>query len=399
MTEDYTGRSIESALKKKTVTTRDADLIRLFCNTLAAERDVGIGRKNKITSSLVSWRRFIGPYEKNTIGDLHEGIRQLKTAKTWKGTPFAPNTIADMVGVLRFFYSWLIEEKHSKISIVDLNKIKDPKRPGTVRTASDLLTKDELEAIIRGCRRDVDRAMIYVAYEGALRPGEVCQIRWRDLVFDDGGVKMNVEFKTRKPRYIRLVMAREHLVRWRDNYPGDPNGDAYVFLTRFNHPFTHSIFTKNLRNIAARAGVEKKITPHLLRHTRVTDMISSGAKESIVSLMCWGSVGSQMMKKYLHLTGVQIDDEIARLYGIRPAGRPKKDEEFKPRQCPHCGEVASPTSRFCPRCGSPLTEEAKTQVQSLTDTVDKGMIANAHDPKFVDAVARRMLELQEKKGQ
>ncbi len=307
----------------------------------------------------MTWRRFIGPFDTVDIANIHGGIRALKTAKTWKDKPYAPNTIADMVGILRFFLKWMIEKGFSKIPLKELDMIKDPKRPGTVRKSSDLLTKEELEALIRACRRDVDRALIYTAYEGALRPGEVCQLRWQDLVFDDDGVKMNVEFKTRKPRYIRLVMAKEHLARWRANYPGDPIGEALVFLSRFGHPFVHSTLTKQLQNIARRAGITKKITPHLLRHCRVTDLISSGAQESIVSLMCWGSVGSQMMKKYLHLSGVQVDDEIARLYGIRPAGRPKKGEEFKPRQCPSCGEVSSPTTRFCSHCGRSLTGEAR----------------------------------------
>jgi integrase len=361
MPTDFTERSLELALQGGAITHGDADLIRRFCNLLEAERDVGIGRRNKITSSLVTWRRFIGPFDTVDIANIHGGIRALKSAKTWKDKPYAPNTISDMVGVLRFFYQWMIKKGLSKIILDDLNEIKDPKRPGTIRKSSDLLTKEELEALIRACRRDVDRALIYTAYEGALRPGEVCQLKWQDLVFDDDGVRMNVEFKTRKPRYIRLVMSKEHLARWRANYPGDPTGEAPVFLSRFGHPFTHSTFTKQLRNIGVRAGIQKKLTPHLLRHCRVTDMISSGAKESIVSLMCWGSVGSQMMKKYLHLSGVQVDEEIARLYGIRPAGRPNKGEEFKPRQCPSCGEVSSPTTRFCGTCGRSLTEGARDE--------------------------------------
>ncbi|WP_292426986.1 site-specific integrase [Methanoregula sp.] len=374
MPTDYSERSLDHALQEGTVTPGDADLIRRFCDDLQAKRDIGTGRRNKITSSLVTWRRFIEPFDTVNIPGIHGGIRALKTAKTWKGKPYAPNTVADMVGVLRFFFTWMIKEKLSKISLDELNEIKDPKRPGSIRRSSDLLTTEEFGALIRACRRDVDRAMVYTAYEGALRPGEVCQLRWQDLVFDDDGVKMNVEFKTRKPRYIRLVMAKEHLARWRSNYPGDPTGDALVFITRFGKPFTHSIFTKNLRNIAARAGIQKKITPHLLRHCRVTDLISSGAQESIVSLMCWGSVNSQMMKNYLHLSGIQVDDEIARLYGIKSVGRPKKGEEFKPRQCPSCGAVSSPTTRFCGTCGRSLSGEAENEeaeVRRFASSPDK----------------------------
>ena len=47
---------------------------------------------------------------------------------------------------------------------------------------------------------------------------------------------VNVNFKTGKDRYIRMVMAREHLIKWKINYPDDPSDDNLVFLSELLIP-------------------------------------------------------------------------------------------------------------------------------------------------------------------
>ena len=49
-------------------------------------------------------------------------------------------------------------------------------------------------------------------------------MKWGDLTFDSHGVIVNVSFKTDKPRYVRIVMAQEHIARWRASYPGKVKG-------------------------------------------------------------------------------------------------------------------------------------------------------------------------------
>ena len=363
--EEYGERSISKAVKRGDLNSRDADLIREFCDELEATKGISLGRRNKLTFNLVSWRRFIGPFEEVTRTDLHSGIRALKKETSWKGRAYKPNTIADMVAVLKQFFNWMDIRGYSKIPAAEIKRIETPSRDGSVWTVADMLTKDEIGAIMQACQRDVDRAALYTLYEGGLRIGELIRLRWRDLSFDDDGVKLSIEFKTKKPRYIRLVMATEHLAQWRANYPGNASGNALVFINRLGGPLDHGQFTKQIRRISARAGVKKRITPHLFRHSRITHLINEGAQESIIKMIAWGDVGSRMLRTYLHLGGADIDREMARLYGLRPKGRPKKDEAFKPRQCAHCGEVSSPTSQYCAKCGQPLTEEASERKVSI----------------------------------
>ena len=194
----------QGAIQRKQFTSKDAELVRTFTSELQATEGISISRSNKITYTLVGWRRFISkPFNTCDISDIHKAIPELKKGKTVLGRPYKANTISDFLKVLKQFFSWMIKNRHCKIK---LDKIQDLKAPGDrsdrQQPAHDLLTPDEVQQIVDVCKREVGRwhrAMIWVLYEGASRIGEVGLMKWKDLVFDNYGVIVNVSFKTDKP--------------------------------------------------------------------------------------------------------------------------------------------------------------------------------------------------------
>jgi hypothetical protein len=72
--------SFERHLSDGRLTEDDVNLIREFLDEVIAENDISVSRANKIGFHLVGWRRFIGPFRENTIGDLRSGLRQMKEA-------------------------------------------------------------------------------------------------------------------------------------------------------------------------------------------------------------------------------------------------------------------------------------------------------------------------------
>jgi integrase/recombinase XerD len=96
---------------------------------------------------------------------------------------------------------------------------------------------------------------------------------WNDLKFDGTGAVVNVNFKTGIDRYIRLVMAREYLIKWKSDYPGDPSGENQIFIGELGILPTRAALNKTLMVLAKRAGIEKHFTPHVLRHSRITHLI------------------------------------------------------------------------------------------------------------------------------
>jgi len=274
--------------------------------------------------------------------------------------------------ILKQFYLWLIENGYSQIPEKKLRSLKPPKPEVMTKVASDLLTADEITAMVHACIRSCDRAVIMMLYEGGFRIGEIGMMKWGDLIFDKWGVIVNVNFKTNKPRYIRLVMAREYLAKWKNDYPFRPiTNDMPVFLTDHYNALTHGSISLQLKRIARRAGIQKHITPHIFRHSRITHMIKEGVSESVIKLMMWGSLTTDMFQTYAHLTGKDIDSEILRTYGINEneTGEALQEKRLEPVQCPHCRHINAPISGFCNLCGRSLTEEATESDDEIHESI------------------------------
>jgi integrase/recombinase XerD len=371
---DYPERSYAKALSEGRLTERDVSLIRSFIAETQASRNTSIKRAHKLTYTLIGWRRFIGPFDQNDMPALYAGIAALKNGTSKRGTQFMKNTIVDHLIIIKQFYLWLIENGYSSIPEKKLRNLRPPNHEAMTKTASDLLTTDEITQMMNSCIRSIDRAIIMMLYEGGFRIGEIGMMKWGDLTFDKWGVIVNVNFKTNKPRYIRLVMAREYIATWKNDYPFRPvTNEMPVFITDHSTPLTHATVNLQLKRIARRAGITKHITPHIFRHSRITHLIKEGVSESVIKLMMWGSLNTNMFQTYAHLTGSDIDNEILRTYGIteNETGEAIKEKRLEPIQCQHCRHINAPMAGFCNLCGRSLTEEAVDSEDDIHESILK----------------------------
>src|SRR5208283_3967557 len=181
---------------------------------------------------------------------------------------------------------------------------------------------------------------------------------------------INTDGKTGKPRHIPLIMAKPYLAQWRADYPLTAEGNSYVFISEHEKkPLRYKALEKRLRILALRAGITKKVTPHVLRHTRITHLIKAGVREYSVREIGWGNQGTKMLQTYTHITNGDIDAELSRLYGIEPENS-NDDHAMYPRQCPRCAVTNAPTANYCASCGVPLIPDAKVSIDELTTEIE-----------------------------
>jgi site-specific recombinase XerD len=349
------------------ITEDDEALIREFLSEIQATGSLTQKRVYKYCYILVGWRGYIGEFRTNSMADLFAGINAIQTAKTHDGSSrYAKHTLADFIGFLKRFYLWMQENGYTPIEAKKINKIKAPSVPLMTKTAEMLLTEEDVRKLIEACQCTRDRAIIAMMYEGGFRIGEIASLRWKQLKFNDWNVAVNVDNKTQKPRYVPLVMARPYLAQWKNDYPLQIDEDGFVFLTAGKHEqLQYGGFTKQLEKIAKRAGVTRKVTPHIFRHSRITHLIQKGFGESKIKLMMWGSIDSDMFQAYAHLTNSDIEQEVAREAGIIIPENQVHSDALEPRQCCRCYTINSPTQQFCGQCGLPLTQEAQDQFESI----------------------------------
>ena len=74
--------------------------------------------------------------------------------------------------------------------------------------------------------------------------------------------------------------------------------------------------------------------------------------------------GSPMAATYVHLTGHEVEDAMARAVGVEKPATPEQSPKL-PRTCGRCSFVNDSTSKFCGQCAGPLTLEAVRKVEEM----------------------------------
>jgi integrase/recombinase XerD len=369
----YGDASIDKALASGQITPDDAKLIRAYSSEYQANRHVSNLRVLKSIFELVNWRRFIqSPYRAATITEIHKGLNELQSANSLRGTPFKANTKHDYVKGLKWFLQWMISEGHSKLSKEKVDKIKIPPVDSCTTTPDAILQEDDILSMVSSVRTFRDKALILTLYESGARIGELSRLKWKDIVFNDDntiGVSLT-DTKTRKIRHALLGASVEYLAGWRNNYPGSPDNDNFVFISENGEPMEYRAMAQVISRSAKKARVDKRVTPHLFRKSRITSLIKQNYQESVIKQAMWGNLGTNMFKTYVVLSEQDIDAEFREKMGIKKK-EIKEDKKMIPRQCRYCFAMNGPQSSFCHICGRPLTEEAKVTVDDTMQALIK----------------------------
>lgn len=385
----YLERKIEKGLQLK-----DARIIEAFLANESA-------KKGKVNSSLLA-----------DAGYLVHLCFEIPGIETWttadiitamaRGREMKPNAARKYLWTIRYFCQWLNKIKINRnFDLAEIHEVKLPASQMITKTTGDMLTENEVKRMIDAARNSRDRALISVLYESGMRPIEVCRLTWKDVSFDEYGCILHTRGKTGKERRIRLLMARQHLAAWQADYGKIPAAEDHVFTTVYaprtpiQYTTLKSIFLKLLHD----AGITRKVNPYIARHSRVTHLLAQGMPESVIKLQHWGSLKSNMLASYGHLSGQQQDNLMLEASGVKT--KEKKKDTLLPRQCPRCDTVNGPTTNFCPVCGLHLTEEALKEKTTLEREADKHYVGlSAEDREDIAArVARMIIEERAKKAE
>jgi site-specific recombinase XerD len=373
---DYYLHLIDRAKTEKTMTADDAKILHQFINQMQAVRGIKALRCSSIAQIMISWKQYLKPSWKIiTTDNLHTAINALNKSK------YKRNTKDIYIRVLKYFLTWLVKRGMSSISKDDLAEIRAPGIDSETTETKDLITPGELSAIIGGCLTHRDKALCATLHESAGRISEIARLRWGDLEYtSEGIIKLTIhDEKTKKKRYAPLLMSMEYLAAWRAGYPGKPSDDALIFIDRKGQGMTYPNMMYQIVRAAKRAGITKRITPHLFRKSRLTEMVREGYQESVIKEIGWANQSSQMLRTYIKLGSDDVMNEFLIRQGIKK--REQKQKENVPRQCSYCFAMNSPISEFCHKCGQPMTEQARATLAEVKSR------ARA-DPTYLEIMAR-----------
>jgi len=142
----------------------------------------------------------------------------------------------------------------------------------------DMLKEEEVELMIDTALNKRDKAIIALLWDIGARIGEIGNLRVKDIKFDDIGISILVNGKT-GPRRVRAVWSVNYLKDWLKDHPNQKNPEAPLWFnfakkTEKLEAMQYGAIRMQLNKISKKAGISKKIHPHLFRHSRCTHMAS-----------------------------------------------------------------------------------------------------------------------------
>ena len=178
-------------------------------------------------------------------------------------------TKLDHKKVIKKFFKWLDgNDKRVKWIKTWMNNSKE-------KLPEELLNKDDIQRMIKACYTVRDKALISVLWESGCRAGELLGMKIKNVQFDEKGAVIIVHGKTGSRR-LRLVSSVPHLSNWLEHHPlkNNPEAPLWVSVGSKNHAkqIMYHCLNARLRKIAKRAGIKKKVNPHMFRHSRATDL-------------------------------------------------------------------------------------------------------------------------------
>jgi len=346
------------------ITSKEKILIELFISEAGVIRHITPQRKFAIAISLVSLRNYIGDYLTCTTPEVYISIERYR-ASSGHSESYQKITLS----TYKRFLIWLHESEYN--TALNPTKIKNLslKRKATFKTADDILTPQELKVLYEATRTLRDRALFEVLYESMGRVGEVAMLTWGQVTFHDTYTTITLESKTDYPRKVPLYTSQLILKRWREYYPVDITPDMYVFQkggSEGKSPLTYHGVRRMLINACKSAGITRKVTLHIFRHTRITDLMRMGIPEQTIKMLAWGTVTTEMLRVYAHLTPTDAENDLNKWMGIIPKEtKPAFADIATPVQCTGCGVINPKSNRFCGECGIALTKEGKEKHEQL----------------------------------
>ncbi|MDI6776404.1 MAG: tyrosine recombinase XerC [Syntrophales bacterium] len=191
-------------------------------------------------------------------------------------------TISRKVAALRSFFKYLLREGRIKVNPAELVQVPPPER-----YIPAFLSVDEMFTLLAvQFKQDAsglrDRAIIELFYSSGIRLSELTGLNLGDIDFNRG--LMKIRGKGKKERIVPVgepaLLATKNYLEKRDELLKGMRGNASespIFISRSGSRLTTRSVARILNRYVLLSGINRKISPHTLRHTFATHLMDAGA--------------------------------------------------------------------------------------------------------------------------
>lgn len=277
-----------------------------FLHYLIVERGLS---DNTIEAYRHDLSRFLDHLREKGMEDLSK-VRKVNLRAFLLGLKhrgLSARTLARNQVSLRTFFRFLVLE-----GSLNVNPAEDLESPKTVKSLPEILTFREIDQLLEqpdlqtflGIR---DRAMLEILYATGMRVSELIHLPVNQvnleggyaLIYGKGSRERVVPLGSEAIQWVSLYLqsVRNRLLKGKES--------SLLFIGWPGRGMSRQQFWKSIRGYGRKAGIRKKITPHLLRHSFASHLLERGADLRSVQMML-GHVDISTTQIYTHVTGERL---------------------------------------------------------------------------------------------
>lgn len=291
------------------------ELIRDFASHLALERGLSANTVEAYSRDIRHLENFLKNEDDRSLNPivvdkvdediLHEFLASLHDIG------LSDLSQARMVAALRSFFHFLKSQ-----GIIERDPTALIESPKTARKLPDVLSLDEIEAMLAAIPPDKEEsirnhAIMEMLYGSGLRVSELCDLRISRFSPVDGMVI--IEGKGAKQRIVPVsdeaISRIDDYMEVRERQKIKPGEEDFLFLNRRGARLTRVMVFYIIKDLAERAGIRKKVSPHTLRHSFATHLLEGGANLRAIQQML-GHESIATTEIYIHLDSSRLRTEL-----------------------------------------------------------------------------------------
>ena len=213
------------------------------------------------------------------------------------------SSIVRTFSTLRGFHSYLVDE-----GVCDKNPTNQLLAPKQDKKLPQFLSVNEIESIIQSVDLELssgyrDKSIISILYASGLRVSELTNLKLTDILIDDA--LLRITGKGDKQRIVPIgESALDDLIKYvnvyRPRFARKGESRGYTFLNLRGNPLSRMTIWNIFHAHCLKAGIDKNVSPHTLRHSFATHMLEGGADLRVVQEML-GHASIVTTQIYTHL--------------------------------------------------------------------------------------------------
>ena len=289
-------------------------LIEQFLDHMSLERGLSDNTRKAYLADLESFASFL---RSKRVSSWNSVTRRqvLDYLMSEKERGLRVNSISRRLVAVKIFFRYMQQE-----GMLARNVTEAMDSPKLWRVLPGVLSMKEVERLLLAPSGDNafalrDRALLELMYATGLRVSEAADITLDDLHFDSGYLRcVGKGKKTRVVPFGRKAKDRLmlYLESGRPRLAGQKRV-GHVFLTYRGKKFTRKGIWKLIRQYAGKAGIQKPVSPHTLRHSFASHLLANGAPLRVIQEML-GHADIATTQVYTHVDEGRLRSVHARYH-------------------------------------------------------------------------------------